>query len=147
MIEVVHVNDWLRDNADLVNHGSKKDIILKAFDDVIYNEFKDLLYKMLEVDVISYEDILDAYCSRLAEESENFKRTSRSTSEARLNWLVDFLGYWPGVTPKSITGYLLKNHQKYGLKMIPLPDMYAWSDNKEYDLGWFDSKKFKTYTS
>lgn len=109
MKAVVHVTDWLRDNIDMVNYGSKKDIILKAFDDTIYNEFIDLIDKMLKVNVISDEDILDAYCSRLAEESENFRRTSRSTSEARLTWLIDYLGYWPKVTSKSITDYLLKN--------------------------------------
>ena len=145
MREVVHINDWLRGNADLVNYGSKKGIILKAFKDIKYADFKQLLEKMLQVDIINDEDIFDAYCSILAEYNKEFEKDSRSTGEARLTWMIDYLGHWPTVTPKSITDYLIKNHQKYGLKMIPLPDRYAWSGSEEYDLGWFDSKKFKTY--
>lgn len=29
--------------------------------------------------------------------------------------------------------------------MTPLPDKYAWADSKEYDLGWFDRRKFDQY--
>lgn len=145
MKNTYNLNDWLKDNADLVNYGTKKDIITKAFKDIKYADFKQLLEKMLQVDIINDEDIFDAYCSILAEYNKEFEKDSRSTGEARLTWMIDYLGYWPTVTPKSITDYLIKNHQKYGLKMIPLPDMYAWADSDEYDLGWFDIEKFDTY--
>lgn len=144
------LKEWITRNSNLVNDNNKKsELVYTAYDELTYKCFINLLSMLLECKIITSDDILHAYCTvvklRNYENKQLFK--NESTGEARLQWMIDGIGVWPGITVKSIVNYLKKNHDNYQLKMIPLDPEYWWDDSQDYDLGWFDPKKFKKWGS
>ena len=130
-----------------IYNDKKSDLVYTAYDELTYKCFSDLLSMLLECNIVTSEDILDAYCTvvKLTNYENKQLFNNESTGEARLQWVIDDLGVWPGITVKSIVNYLKKNHDNYHLKMIPLDPEYWWNDSADYDLGWFDPKKFKKW--
>lgn len=144
------VKEWITRNSNLINDDDKKsELVYTAYKQLYYKSFINLLSMLLECNIVTAEDILDAYCTVV--ELENYENkqglNNISTGEARLQWVIDGIGVWPGTTVKSIVSYLKKNHDNYHLKMIPLDPEYWWNDSQDYDLGWFDAKKFKKWGS
>ena len=144
------LKEWITRNSNLVNDNNKKsELVYTAYDELTYKCFINLLSMLLECNIVTSEDILDAYCTVVKLTNYDNKQLFKdeSTGEARLQWLIDGIGVWPGTTTKSIVSYLKKNHDNYHLKMIPLAPEYWWNDSQDYDLGWFDPKKFKKWGS
>lgn len=143
------LTEWITRNSNLIEDNNKKsELVYTAYDELTYKCFINLLSMLLECKIITSDDILHAYCTvvklRNYENKQLFK--NESTGEARLQWMIDGIGVWPGITVKSIVNYLKKNHDNYQLKMIPLDPEYWWDDSQDYDLGWFDPKKFKKWS-
>lgn len=144
------LKEWITRNSNLVNDNDKKsELVYTAYDELTYKCFINLLSMLLECNIVTSEDILDAYCIVVKLTNYDNKQLFKdeSTGEARLQWLIEDIGVWPGTTTKSIVNYLKKNHDNYQLKMIPLDPEYWWDDSQDYDLGWFDPKKFKKWSS
>lgn len=144
------LKEWITRNSNLVNDNDKKsELVYTAYDELTYKCFINLLSMLLECNIVTSEDILDAYCivGKLTNYDNKQLFKDESTGEARLQWLIEDIGVWPGTTTKSIVNYLKKNHDNYQLKMIPLDPEYWWDDSQDYDLGWFDPKKFKKWGS
>lgn len=144
------LKEWITRNSNLVNDNDKKsELVYTAYDELTYKCFINLLSMLLECNIVTSEDILDAYCIVVKLTNYDNKQLFKdeSTGEARLQWLIEDIGVWPGTTTKSIVNYLKKNHDNYQLKMIPLDPEYWWDDSQDYDLGWFDPKKFKKWGS
>ena len=144
------LKEWITRNSNLVNDNNKKsELVYTAYDELTYKCFINLLSMLLECNIVTSEDILAAYCIVVKLTNYDNKQlfNNESTGEARLQWLIEDIGVWPGITVKSIVSYLKKNHDNYQLKMIPLDPEYWWDDSPDYDLGWFDPKKFKKWGS
>ena len=117
------LKEWITRNSNLVNDNNKKsELVYTAYDELTYKCFIDLLAMLLECNIVTSEDILDAYCTVVKLTNYDNKQlfNNESTGEARLQWVIEDIGVWPGTTTKSIVSYLKKNHDNYHLKMIPL---------------------------
>ena len=144
------VKEWITRNSNLINDDDKKsELVYTAYNQLYYKSFINLLSMLLECNIVTAEDILHVYCIIVELKNDENKQglNNGSTGEARLQWVIDGIGDWPGITVKSIVSYLKKNHDNYQLKMIPLDPEYWWNDSQDYDLGWFDAKKFKKWGS
>lgn len=137
------LSNWMEDNADLLNAPSSE-LVVKAYSDLAYPDFKTFIHVVMKLEIITKEQLLDGYAKVLVETNEDNKSIFRNgyTGESRLTWIINQIGQWPTLTEKEITEYIVKNDAKYGLALKKLPSKYSFSDGDEYDLGWFNPRKF-----
>lgn len=137
------LSNWMEDNAGLLNAPSSE-LVVKAYNDLPYSDFMKFIPAIMEIEILTKEQLLDGYAKVLVQTNEDNKSLFRneSTGESRLTWIIDQIGHWPTLTKKEIKEYIIKNDAKYRLALRKLPMKYSYDGGDEYDLGWFNPKKF-----
>lgn len=137
------LSNWMEDNVGLLNSPSAE-LVVKAYNDLPYSDFMKLIPAIIETEILTKEQLLDGYAKVLVQTNEDNKSLfyNNSTSEARLTWIIDQIGHWPTLTYREIKEYIIKNGDKYGLTLKKLPTKYSYSGGEEYDLGWFNPRKY-----
>ncbi len=141
------LKNWISNHKKFINDAQPVNLLVGMFESLPWLDFIDACKMFLTAEIINKDALMDAFCTKIAQTTMEYKDDSYSTAEARLGWCVDCVGLFPTLTYEDVVSYLLKNHKKYGIEMFPIDQNYWWQpDHPDYDLGWFDPIKYNKWS-
>lgn len=138
------VIEFINNHEDLINREDWAELFTLAWEEFGKYELTCLmeaLYTIANKDDIQLASIHGAFVERVA-----FENTSAlndlANSWSRLDWMLDAIPLFDQ-DYDVVRGYIFTHAKEMGLTLKPLDQKYWWSDQPDFDLGWFKEKYFE----
>ena len=137
--------EFINNHDDLINHEDWVELFGLAWEEFGKYELSALmeaLYTIADKDTIQLASIHAAFMQRVDYELDNDLWTDAARSWSRLDWMLDAIPLFDQEYD-VVRGYIFTHSNEMGLTLRPLDQKYWWSDQPDFDLGWFKEKYFE----